>query len=52
MRGQIQQMSQSFNIQYLMLQQRMQDENRRYSCLSNIMKTKHDSAKNSISNVR
>jgi hypothetical protein len=45
-------MQASFNAQYLMLQQQMQDESRRYSCISNIMKTKHDTAKNSISNVR
>ncbi|MBN1960459.1 MAG: hypothetical protein JW841_05895 [Deltaproteobacteria bacterium] len=42
----------SFNAQYLMLQQQMQNESRQYSCISNVMKTKHDTAKNSISNVR
>jgi uncharacterized tellurite resistance protein B-like protein len=47
-----QEMSQSFNLQYLGLQQQMQDENRRFTLISNIMKTKHDTAKNSISNVR
>ncbi len=45
-------MSQSFNIQYLDLQKQMQDENRRYTLVSNIMKTKHDTAKNAINNVR
>ena len=45
-------MNQSFNMQYLQLQQQMQDENRRFSLLSNIMKEKHDTAKNSISNLR
>ncbi len=45
-------MNQSFNMQYLGLQQRMQDESRRFAMLSNIMKTKHDTAKNSISNLR
>jgi hypothetical protein len=45
-------MSQSFNIQYLGLQQQMQDENRRFTLVSNIMKTKHDTAKNAINNVR
>lgn len=45
-------MSQSFNMQYLGLQQQMQDENRRFTLLSNIMKTKHDTAKNSIDNIR
>ncbi len=48
----MQEMSMSFNMQYLGLQQKMQDENRRFSVLSNIMKTKHDTAKNSISNIR
>ena len=42
----------SFNLQYLQLQQQMQNENRQYTAISNIMKTKHDTAKNSISNVR
>ena len=48
----MQEMNQSFNMQYLNLQQRMQDESRRFSLLSNILKTKHDTAKNSISNLR
>jgi len=42
----------SFNLQYLALQQQMQEENRQFSMVSNIMKTKHDTAKNSISNIR
>ena len=42
----------SFNLQYLQLQARMQDESRRYTLISNVMKTKHDTAKNSIGNVR
>jgi hypothetical protein len=46
------QMQLSFNQQYLTLQSQMQAENRRYSAISNIMKTKHDTVKNSISNVR
>jgi len=49
---QLMEMNQSFNLQYLGLQQQMQDESRRFSLLSNIMKTKHDTAKNSISNLR
>jgi hypothetical protein len=48
----IREMSQSFNLQYLDLQQQMQDENRRFALLSNVMKTKHDTAKSSISNIR
>jgi hypothetical protein len=30
----------------------MQQENREYTAISNIMKTKHETVKNSISNVR
>jgi len=48
----MQEMNMSFNLQYLAIQQKMQDESRRFTLLSNIMKTKHDTAKNSISNVR
>jgi len=48
----MQEMNQSFNMQYLGLQQKMQDESRRFTMISNIMKTKHDTAKNSISNLR
>jgi hypothetical protein len=36
----------------LELQMAMQRENQSYTTLSNIMKTKHDTVKNSISNVR
>lgn len=42
----------SFNLQYLQLQSQMQHENRSYTAISNIMKTKHDTVKNAISNVR
>lgn len=42
----------SFNLQYLQLQSQMQHENRSYTAISNIMKTKHDTVKNSISNIR
>ena len=42
----------SFNLQNLQLHQKMQQENRRFNTLSNIMKTKHDTVKNSINNVR
>ncbi len=42
----------TFNMQYLQLQQEMQDENRKFTTLSNIMKTRHDTAKNAISNVK
>lgn len=47
-----QEMSQSFNIQHLDLQRQLQDENRRFTLISNIMKTRHDTAKNAVNNVR
>jgi hypothetical protein len=48
----MQEMMQSFNLQYLQLQEKMQGENRSFSTVSNVMKTKHDTAKASINNVR
>jgi len=42
----------SFNLQYLQLQSQMQSENRAYTAVSNIMKTRHDTVKNSINNIR
>jgi hypothetical protein len=44
--------SDSFQQQYLELQQQMEHASRSYEAISNIMKTKHDTVKNSISNVR
>lgn len=48
----MQEMMASFNLQYLQLQEKMQQENRSFSTISNVMKTKHDTAKASINNVR
>ena len=48
----MQEQQMSFNLQYLQLQAQMQAENRAYTAVSNIMKTKHDTVKNTISNVR
>lgn len=48
----MQEMNHSFNLQYLQLQQKMQADNRRFTLMSNIMKTKHDTAKNAINNIR
>lgn len=42
----------SFNLQYRSLQNQMAHENRQYAMVSHIMKTKHDTAKNAINNVR
>jgi hypothetical protein len=41
-----------FDRQFQALQQVMQDESRRVTALSHVMKTRHDTAKNAISNVR
>lgn len=49
---QMQETQMSFNLQYLQLQNSMQNENRQFTMVSNIMKTKSDTAKNSISNIR
>lgn len=48
----MQEMSQVFNMQYLMLQQSMQNDNRQYTTLSNVMKAKHDTAKNALENLQ
>lgn len=42
----------SFNLQYLQLQSQTQNDNRQFTTLSNVLKTRHDTVKNSISNVR
>src|SRR6516162_5987855 len=49
---QMQETQMSFNLQYLQLQSQMQNENRQYTAVSNILKTKHETVKNSISNIR
>jgi hypothetical protein len=48
----MQEMQMSFSMQYLQLQEKMQNENRQYTTISNVLKTKHDTVKNSINNVR
>ncbi len=49
---QLDEMQMSYNLQYLQLQNTMQDENRQFTMVSNIMKAKHDTVKNSINNIR
>jgi hypothetical protein len=49
---QMQETQMSFNLQYLQLQSQMQHQNRSYTATSNILKTRHDTVKNSISNIR
>ena len=48
----MQEMLISFNLQFLMLQNKVSHENRQFTMVSNIMKNKHDTAKNSINNIR
>jgi hypothetical protein len=45
-------MQQGFKSQFLHQQQKMQEQNRQFSMVSNIMKTKHDTAKSAINNIR
>ena len=47
-----QEMSESFNLQYLQLQNRISHENRQFTLVYNIMKNKHDTAKNAIGKLR
>jgi hypothetical protein len=47
----LQQEGQTFNLQYLQLQENVQRESREFTALSNVMKVKHDSAKAAINNV-
>ncbi len=47
-----QQLTQGFSLRYLNLQQNMQQENRQYTMVSNVMKVRHDTAKAAINNIR
>ena len=49
---QMQEMNQEFNLQYLNLQEGVQADSRQFTALSNVSKTKSDTAKNSLSNVK
>jgi hypothetical protein len=42
----------SHSLAYLGLQRQMQEENRQYNTVTNVMKVRHDSAKAAINNVR
>jgi hypothetical protein len=44
--------SQVFNMQLLELQEEVQQENRRFTTLSNVLRAKHDTAKAAVSNIR
>ncbi len=43
--------SQMFNMQYLQLQTEIQNDNRAFSTMSNLMKVRHDTAKSAINNM-
>jgi len=43
--------AQSFNLQYLQLQESMQRESREFTAVSNVMKVRHETAKTAIQNV-
>ena len=45
-------MNQSFNLQYLQLQQDMQSDNRQFNLLSSIMKTRHETSRKAVRNIR
>ena len=47
----MQQDSQAFNTQYLEMQNALQEEDRKFSTLSNLMKARHDTAKSAINNM-
>jgi hypothetical protein len=44
--------AESSNLRHLKLRTALESDNRSYTMLSNIMKTKHDTVKNAISNIR
>jgi hypothetical protein len=49
---QMQEQQMSFNLQYLQLQENMQNESRAFTTVSNIMKTKQDTANALIGNLK
>jgi len=44
--------SQVFNLQLLDLQEQVQQENRHFTTISNVLRAKHDTAKAAVSNIR
>jgi hypothetical protein len=48
----LQRESQAFNLQLLGLQEEIQQENRRFTTVSNVIRARHDTAKAAISNIR
>jgi hypothetical protein len=48
----LQQQSRDMNLEMLALQEQTQQENRRFTTVSNVLKARHDTAKAAISNIR
>ena len=48
----LRQIDESASTVYLKLQMKMQNENRLFASVSNILKTRHDTVKNAIGNIR
>lgn len=44
--------SQEYNLYYLQLQEQLAAENRSYTAMSNVLKTRHETVKNAIGNIR
>jgi hypothetical protein len=49
---QMQEMQMSFNLQYLQLQQALQDESRQYAAASNLMKSRQDTVNGILANLK
>ncbi|MDY0003492.1 MAG: hypothetical protein RBU30_19495 [Polyangia bacterium] len=49
---QLQKEGQQHNLQYLQLQQEAQEDNRRFSLASSLLKARHDTARSAINNLR
>jgi hypothetical protein len=49
---QMQETQMSFNLQYLMFQEQMQNDSREYTCLSNVMKCRYETNKGILANLR
>jgi len=47
----LQEEARTFNLQYLQLQENMQRESREFTAISNVMKSKHDTARAAIQNI-
>ena len=51
-RRQLQELNTNFSLMQLQIGRSIDEESRRFAVVSNIMKTRHDTARNSISNIR